>query len=238
MDVRDGLHRQFVQRLRRVLAEVDVVGVQVGHVDQQPHPGPLDQLRQELPLGELLVGPGDQRGDVLQGERHRQRVLRDPHVLAEHVQRVPGAGHRQQVPRLQPRRRGQRPPGPHERDVLGHQGRPQQFGARRESGEPVGVGPVRAAEAERHPVRHDGHPALAQPYQRVREVVGAEVLRDRLHPVDPAQRLHLGRDLRPPADTDAQFHAAPVPLLTSFCSGSWLPSRGDEPDRWDVQSFI
>ncbi|WP_203603372.1 hypothetical protein, partial [Streptomyces sp. SID10692] len=60
----------------------------------------------------------------------------------------------------------------------------------------------------------------------------------RLHPVDPGQRLHLVRDLRPPPDADAQFHGAPVPLLTSFCSGVMAPSRGDEPEQWDVQSRI
>ena len=67
-----------------------------------------------------------------------------------------------------------------------------------------GSGPVGAAEAERDPVRHDGDAALAQPYQRVGKVTGADVLRDRLDPVDAGQALHRLGDLGPPADADAQ----------------------------------
>ncbi len=121
MHVGDRIEGQRRQRLGGVLAPVDVVGVQVGHVDQQPHAGPLDQLGQELALGQLLTRPGEQRGDVLQGQRHRQRVLRDADVLAQHVQRVPGARHGQQVAGLQARGGGERAARPDVGDVLGDQ---------------------------------------------------------------------------------------------------------------------
>ena len=105
MDVRDGLDGQFVQRLGGVLAAVDVVGVEVGHVDQEAYAGAVGEVVQELALGHLLARPGDQRRDVLHRERHGQRVLGDADVLAEDVEGVPGAGDGQQVPGLQARAR-------------------------------------------------------------------------------------------------------------------------------------
>jgi hypothetical protein len=103
----------------RVGAEVDVRGVQVGDVDQQQRPRTVGDLGQELPLGQLLVGPGQQRRDVLQRQRQRQRerqlVLGDPDVLGEDGERVPGPGHRQQMP-------GVPCTGPGEGDVLADQG--------------------------------------------------------------------------------------------------------------------
>ncbi len=195
----------------RVLTAVDVVGVQVGHVDEQPHPGPLDQLGQELPLGHPLARPGEQRGDVLQRQRHRQRLLRDPHVLAEHVEGVAGARHGQQVARLQAGRRGERAARPDERDVLGDQRSPERLRAFRERREPALVGAVGAAEAEGDAVRDHGHPALAQPQQRVREMARADVLRHDLHPVDARHALHGVRDLRSPADSRTQSPHGPAP---------------------------
>ncbi len=211
--VRDGLDGQLGQGAGRVLAAVDAVGVQVGDVDEEPYPGALHQLREELPLRHLLARPGDQGGDVLQGERHGQRVLRDAHVLAEHVEGVAGAGHGEQVARLQRRGRRERPPGPYERDVLRDQRRSQRHRLLAERREPRGVGPVRAAEPQRHAVRHDRDAAPPQPGQGVGQVVRADVLRDDLHPVHPGQPLHRLRDLGTPADADAEFRH--VPLLRS-----------------------
>lgn len=124
MDVRDGLDRQLVECLRGVLAPVDVVGVEVRHVDEEPDAGAVDEVVEELPLGHLLARPVDEGRDVLQGERHGQRVLGDADVLAQHVQGVPGARHRQQMPGLQLRRRGEGAPRPDERDVLRDEGAP------------------------------------------------------------------------------------------------------------------
>ncbi|KIF70958.1 hypothetical protein HY68_23970 [Streptomyces sp. AcH 505] len=208
MDVRDGLDRQFVERGRRVLTAVDVVGVQIGDVDQQPDAGALHQFGEELALAHLLVGPADQRGDVLHCERHRQRVLGDAHVLAEHPQRVLRARHRQQMTGLQAGRSGQRAAGPDERDVLGDQRRAERLRPFGEVGQPPRIGPVGAAEPERDAVRDDGDAPLAQSDERVRQMVGAEVLGDRLDPVDPVQRLDGVRDLRAPADADPQLRCA------------------------------
>lgn len=103
VDVGDGLDREFVEGLGGVLAAVDMVRVQVGHVDEQTDTGAVRQVVEELSLGHLLAGPGDQRGDVLHREGHGQRGLSDADVLAQDVQRVPGARDRQQVPGLQKR---------------------------------------------------------------------------------------------------------------------------------------
>lgn len=155
------MHRQRVERREGVLTAVDVVRVQIGDIDQQAHPGPLDELGEEGPLAHLLVGPGHQRRDVLQRERHRQRVLRDAHVLAQHVQRVAGPRHGQQVPRLQTRRAGQLPAAADEGDVLGDERRAQRLRALRERGQPLRPGPLGAPEAERDSVRDDRDTALA-----------------------------------------------------------------------------
>ncbi|GAA3486187.1 hypothetical protein GCM10018987_02660 [Streptomyces cremeus] len=242
MDVRDRLDRQLVQRPRRVLAPVDAVGVQVGDVDEQPYTGAPHQLRQELPLRQLLARPGEQGRDVLQRERHRQLVLGDPHVLAQHPQRVPGARHRQQVPGLQGPGRGQPSARPYERDVLGDQRRAQRLGARGQGREAVRVGALRPADAQRHAVRDHLRAALAQPQQGGGEVAGADVLRDHLHPVDAGQRLDRVGDLGPPADADAEpqslvlaFHTVP---LGACRAGVMAPSRGAEPTRGDVQRLI
>lgn len=122
--VGDRLDGQFVERAGRVLAPVDVVGVQIGHVDQQPHPGAVDEVVQELALGHLLTGPGEQRRDVLHRERHREGGLGGPHVRAQHVQRVPGARHGQQMAGLQHGGAGAGAARADERDVLGDQGEP------------------------------------------------------------------------------------------------------------------
>jgi hypothetical protein len=103
VDVGDGLDGEFVEGLRGVLATVDVVRVQVGHVDEEPDAGAVDQVVEELPLGHFLAGPGDQRGDVLHREGDGQGRLGGTDVLAQDVQRVPGARNRQQVPRFEKR---------------------------------------------------------------------------------------------------------------------------------------
>jgi hypothetical protein len=212
--VRDRLDGQLVQRTGRVLAPVDVVGVQVGHVDQQPHPRAVDEVVQELALGHLLAGPGEERRDVLHRERHRKGGLGDPYVRAQHVQGVPGARHGEQVARLQHGGAGAGAARPDERDVLGDQRRTQRLGPLGECGQPCLVGAAGAAEAEGDTVRDDGHSALAQPPQRFGEMTGAEVLRHGLDPVDARHRLHGLRDLRPPADPRTQtLHPhPPVPL--------------------------
>ncbi len=236
MHVRDRLDRQFVERPRRILAPVDVIGVQIGHVDQQPHPRAVDEVVQELALRHLLAGPGQQRGDVLHRERHRQRGLRDPYVRAQHVQRVPGARHRQQMARLQPRGTGAGAARADERDVLGDQRRAQRLGTLGEGGQPGLVGPVGAAETEGDAVRHDGHPALAQPQQRVGQMAGAEVLRDGLDPVDARHPLHGLRDLRPPADPRPQpLHPRPPPPVGDGVIAREGPA---EPPTSTLQSNI
>ena len=48
VDVGDGFHGEFVEGLGRVLAAVDVVGVEVGDVDEQAYAGAVDQVVQEL----------------------------------------------------------------------------------------------------------------------------------------------------------------------------------------------
>ncbi|MDH6187834.1 hypothetical protein M2168_000866 [Streptomyces sp. CZ24] len=221
VDVGQRLQRQRVEGGGGVLALVDVVGVQVGDVDQQPYPGPVGQLVEELPLRQLLARPGEERRDVLHGERHGQLVLGDPHVLAEDREPFPRPGDRQQVPGLQPARRGPLPARPDERDVLGDQWRPQRLGPLGQRRQPYRIGPLRAAQAQPHPVRHHGHPTLPQPPQGVGKVTGTDVLRHHLHPLDPRHRLDGLRDRGPPADPRTQpFHTAtpsrnpPAPAAT------------------------
>ena len=105
---------RVILRRERVVRLVQIVGVQVGDVDEQPYAGPRHQLGQERTLPELLARPVEQRGHVLQRQRHRQRRLGDAHVLHQHVQAVAGTRHRQQMP-------GLHVPGAHHRHVLADQ---------------------------------------------------------------------------------------------------------------------
>jgi hypothetical protein len=63
--VGDPLQGQGVQEGERVAAVVAGVGVQVGHVQQQPGAGPLQQLGQEGGLVQLGRRPLQQGGHVL-----------------------------------------------------------------------------------------------------------------------------------------------------------------------------
>ncbi len=163
MDVGDGLDGEFGEGLGRVLAAVDVVGVQVGDVDEEAYAGAVGQVVQELALGHLLARPGEQRGDVLDGEGYGQRGLGDADVLAEHVEGVAGARHGQQVAGFQERGGGQGAARADERDVLGDEGRAQRLGSLGERRQPGLVRAVGAAEAEGDAVRDHGHAAFAQP---------------------------------------------------------------------------
>ena len=87
------------------------VGVEVGEVEQQQRAGALDELADERRLVHLRLGPLDERRDVLERERHGERLLGDRDVLGDDLQRRARARHRQQVA-------GLAPVGAHERDVL------------------------------------------------------------------------------------------------------------------------
>jgi hypothetical protein len=74
VQVGDCVQRQLVQGDQRVQTQVDLVGVQVGQVQQQPDPGALDEFGQEL--ASLIWSSGQpKRGHVLQRQRHRERGL-------------------------------------------------------------------------------------------------------------------------------------------------------------------
>ena len=73
---RAGSRSSIRSSTARVLAPVAGVGVHVGDVQQQQRAGAVEDLGEELRLGQLVVGPVEQRGDRLQRERHRQLGLR------------------------------------------------------------------------------------------------------------------------------------------------------------------
>jgi uncharacterized protein (TIGR02118 family) len=117
----------------RVAAMVAGVGVQVRHVQQQQCLGAVQQLGQERGLVQLGCWPLQQRSDMLKGERNRKVGLGQPDVGGQNLQRLPGAGNRQQMPGVQPA-------GPDEGHVLADQRCIQPVGHGGQVGDPGRVG--------------------------------------------------------------------------------------------------
>ena len=146
---------------------------------------------EELGLGELVVGPVEERGDHLQRDRHGQLGGQAGDVGGQHVERLAGARHGQQVPGLASR-------GPHERDVLAHQRRVERIGAGRELRDPRRVERLGAAQRQPDAVRDHRHPPRTQVHHPSRWTCGRDRLGDDLA---EAQVGHVGdpaRDLGPP----------------------------------------
>ena len=117
-------------------------------------------------------------------------------VGGQHVERLAGARHGQQVPGLAPAR-------PHERDVLAHQRRVERLGAGGELGDPRRVERLGAAQRQPDAVRDHRHPPRTQVHHPSRWTCGRDRLGDDLA---EAQVGHVGdpaRDLGPPTRPDA-----------------------------------
>lgn len=152
------LQRQPAQGVRRVDAPVARVRVHVRHVQQQPRAGALQQLGEVLAFGELVFRPVEEGGDGFQGERAVQFGLHRADVPDHHTQRLPGPGHRQQVPGVQPTRAD-------EGDVFAGQRGVQRGGRRGEPGHAVRMQGLGTAQGQPRAVRCDGDAAVAQPGQ-------------------------------------------------------------------------
>ncbi len=83
VDVADLIEGEGLEGGNRVQSEVDLRGVEVGDVEQEQDTSALDERGEELRLGELVLWPADQDGDVLHGERDREYLLGGADVLGE-----------------------------------------------------------------------------------------------------------------------------------------------------------
>ncbi|GAA3032995.1 hypothetical protein GCM10020000_07610 [Streptomyces olivoverticillatus] len=173
--------------------------MEVGDVDEKADARALDQLGEELPFRELVLRPGEERRDVLQGKGYGQQLLGDTDVLAEDVQRVPGAGHRQQVPGFDAGDAVSGPPDPTKAMCSVTSGAPSASArsARATSLPRSGrSAPPRPSET---PCGTTGVPR-SHSRRSGGEVSGADVLRHDLHPVDALRACDVPGDFRAPAD--------------------------------------